>query len=174
MKKLTEVQGLALEWSQPSGFKTNYELHAGPELVATLRFRSSFGSFATAETSDASWTFKRVGIWSPHVTVRPLGAEENIAIFREKTWKGGGTLEFPDGRRIRANTNLWQTRYAFETDAGGDLVAFALGGVFRSSAQVTIDPSATKLTELPLLVTLGWYLAMLMHRDSATVAIAVT
>ena len=170
MKKLTQVMGMDLEWSQPSGFKQNYELHAGTELIATLRFRSSFGSFATAETADGSWTFKRVGFFMTHVTVRLPDSGENLAIFREKTWKGGGTLEFADGCRLLASTNFWQSRYAFETETGGQLVVFEVGGVFRHSAKVKIDASALRRAELPLLVTLGWYLAILMQQDSAAVA----
>ena len=44
-----------------------YELRAGDMLAATLRFRSSFGSFATAEDGDGCWTFKRVGFWQTSV-----------------------------------------------------------------------------------------------------------
>lgn len=168
MKKLIEMMGSELEWTQPSGFKLNYELRAGGDLVATLHFRSSFGSFATAETADECWTFKRVGFWRARVTVRLRGAEDDLAIFHI-AWNGTGTLEFPDGRRVRASTNLWQTRYGLESEEGGKLVNFDVGGVFRHSAKVTIDPSATGREELPLLVTLGWYLAILMQQDAAAV-----
>jgi len=33
-------------------FKMEYELRAGAELVATLCFRSSFGTLATAQSTD--------------------------------------------------------------------------------------------------------------------------
>ena len=63
VKKIGEMIGRKLEWVQPSAWKMQYELRAGDELIATLRFRSSFGSFATAESADGCWTFKRVGFW---------------------------------------------------------------------------------------------------------------
>ena len=47
MKKIPEVIGQELKWVQPSAWKMEYELRAGDELIATLRFRTSFGSFAT-------------------------------------------------------------------------------------------------------------------------------
>ncbi|HEY0722558.1 MAG TPA: hypothetical protein VGD41_00915, partial [Pyrinomonadaceae bacterium] len=63
MRKIADVVGQELEWVQPSVFKMQYELRAGDELAATLRFRSSFGSLATGESADGCWTFKRIGFW---------------------------------------------------------------------------------------------------------------
>jgi hypothetical protein len=77
---------------QPSAWREAYELRAGDDLVATLRFRSAFGSFATAETAEDCWTFKRVGFWKTHVTVRRCGADEDLAVFHNNTWNGGGTM----------------------------------------------------------------------------------
>jgi len=173
MKQLSEVTGLPLQWMQPSAWREAYELRAGDDLVATLRFRSAFGSFATAETADACWTFKRVGFWTTRVTVRQCGADEDLAIFHNNTWNGGGTLEFAGGRRYLASTNFWQTRYELQTAAGETLLRFDIGGFFRHSAQVAIESAALRLTELPLLITLGWYLAVMMHQDSSAAAAVV-
>jgi len=68
MRKIAELIGQQLKWGQPSAFKMQYELQAGDELAATLRFRSSFGSFATGESADGCWTFKRTGFWQTRVT----------------------------------------------------------------------------------------------------------
>src|SRR5512146_2113843 len=106
MKKIHELIGRELKWTQPSAMKMEYELHAGDEVAATLHFRSSFGSFATATSADGSWTFKRVGFWQTQVTIRASGAATNLAIFKNNTWSGGGTLELPDGRKYPANTNF--------------------------------------------------------------------
>lgn len=173
MKRLEQVVGLPLQWMQPSAWREAYELRAGEEVVATLRFRSAFGSFATAETADDCWTFKRVGFWKTRVTVRRCDADEDLAIFHNNTWNGGGTLELTDGRRYLASTNFWQTRYEFQAEAGELLVRFDIGGVFRQSAGVVIQPAALRLIELPLLITLGWYLAVMMHQDSSAAAVVV-
>ena len=112
MKKIAGVIGRELEWVQPSAWKMEYELRAGDELIATLRFRSSFGSFGTGESADGCWTFKRVGFWQTRVTIRGCGSDMDIAMFKNNTWSGGGTLELPDGRKVLATTNLWQTNFA--------------------------------------------------------------
>lgn len=171
MKRLEQVVGLPVQWMQPSAWREAYELRAGEDVVATLRFRSAFGSFATAETADDCWTFKRVGFWRTRVTVRCCDAEQDLAVFHNNTWDGGGALELADGRRFLASTNTWLTRYEFRDEAGEPLLLFAIGGVFHQSAQVTIQPAAVRLDVLPLLLTLGWYLAVMMHQDGAAAAV---
>lgn len=173
MKKINEVIGRELEWVQPSAWKMEYELRAGDDLIATLRFRSSFGSFATAESADGCWTFKRVGFWQTRVTIRGCGSEMDIAMFKNNTWSGGGTLELPDGRKILATTNLWQTNFEFQTEAGEALVRFKTGGLVHLSATVEIEPAAAQVPELPWVVMFGLYLAVMMSSDTAATAGAV-
>ena len=168
MKKIAEVIDRELEWVQPSAWKMAYELRAGDEPVATLRFRSSFGSFATAEGADGCWTFKRVGFWQTRVTIRGCGSEMDIAMFKNNTWSGGGTLELPDERKVLASTNLWQTNFEFKTETGEALVRFKTGGLVHLSATVEIQPDSAGMRELPWVVMLGWYLAVMMYMDTAS------
>jgi hypothetical protein len=167
MRRISDLIGEQLKWVQPGALKMHYELRAADELAASLHFRSSFGSFATAESADGCWTFKRVGFWQTGVTVRHCGGNDDIAIFRNNTWSGGGTLEFPDGGRILASTNFWQTRFEFKTESGETLVEFETGGLIHISAIVEIKPGAVAMPELPLIVMLGWYLVVMMRMDSA-------
>jgi hypothetical protein len=62
-------------------------------------------------------------------------------------------------------------RETYELRAGDDVVASLR---FRQSAQVTIQPVAVRLDVLPLLITLGWYLAVMMHQDSAVAVVVAT
>lgn len=173
MKSLHELAGRELEWKQPHMSRREFELMEGDQVVATLAFRSLLGSFATATTADGSWTFKRVGFWKPHVTVRVAGAENEVATFRNNTWSAGGTLTFPDGQALRASTNFWQSRYDFLNDADEPLVRYhGIRALLRHGATVEITAAGAKLRELPLLVTLGWYLAVKMADDAGGAAAA--
>src|SRR5262249_7418034 len=107
MRSLRETAGRELEWIQPRATRRDFELKDGEATVARLSFRSLFGSYATAEVAEGSWTFKRVGFWQTYVSIRVAGSDAEIAGFRNSTWKFGGTLELPDGRKYRANTNAW-------------------------------------------------------------------
>jgi hypothetical protein len=174
VKKIAEEMGRELEWMQPSAWKMEYELRAGDELIATLRFRSSFGSFATAESADGCWTFKRVGFWQTRVTIRSCGSDMDIAMFKNNTWSGGGTVELPGGRKILATTNLWQTNLDFKTEAGATLIRFKTAGLVHLSAKVEIQPDAAGVPELPLIAMLGWYLAVMMYMDTAATVAAIS
>ena len=174
MQSLVGLTGTALRWEQPSASKMEYELRAnGAATVTTLRFRSMFGSLATAESADGCWTFKRVGFWQPRVTVRVCGSETDIATFTNNTWSGGGTLVLPDSRKLLASTNMWATQYEFKTETDASLIHYKMHGMIRLSSDVTLQPAAADLPELPWLVPFGWYLTILMYMDSAS-ASAVT
>lgn len=167
MRHIAQMVGSDLEWVQPRALRMEYELRAGEEVVATLRFRSSLGSFATAESADGCWTFKRVGFWQTRATVRSCESEAEIATFRQGTWTSGGTLELPDGRKYLASTNCWQTRYHIQTESGEPLIHFTMRGMIRLASHMEIEPVAAELPELPWMAMLGWYLAVMMNNDSA-------
>lgn len=174
MLKLAEWSGHPLKWIQPHAMNMEYELRSGDAVAAALNFRSAWGSLATATSGDGTWTFKRVGFWQTRVTVRAENSDRDLAVFRNATWSGGGTLELPDGRKFLANTNFWSTRYEFKTEAGEPLISFVkIGGLLHMSAEVEIHPAAFQIPETTWMVMLGWYLAVMMFMDSAAATAAV-
>jgi hypothetical protein len=182
MRPLKDVMGEPLHWVQPKAMSRRYELRTEDDLLATLCFESAFGSLATVETADGSWTFKRVGFFKPRVTVRESGAEVDLVVYTPR-WTGSeGTLEFAGGRTFQwRSTNFWATRYEIGDASGNRLIEyksgserFKLADLFKTQALVTIDPLARGLVELPLLVSLGWYLIILLQEDSAAAASAAT
>ena len=170
MQKIVSSIGQPLEWRQPKLLKMEYELKSEDSLLATLRFRSSWGTFATAETADGCWTFKRVGFLRTKVTIRPCNSEVEIAAFKNDTRSDGGSLLFPDSRKYLANTNFWQTQYDFKSENGEPLIHFQNVGFVRASAKVTIYESAKLIPELSWIVALGWYFIIMMNDDSSSAA----
>jgi hypothetical protein len=172
MRKVDELFGKDLKWVQPRALKMHYELLQGEELAATLRFRSSFGTLATAESGDGCWTFKRVGFWQTRVTIRVCGEDTDIAVFKNNTWSGGGTLELADGRKYLASTNFWRGNYEFKTETGETLVKFKNSGLIHLSAEVETGESSRNVPEMKWVIMLGWYLTVMMYMDSAIIAAA--
>jgi len=171
MKRMAELVGRDLIWNQPKALKAAFDLSDGAEVVSTLVFRSSFGSLATATSAEGAWTFKRQGFFHPTVTVRPEGQESDLAIFRNRTWKAGGTLEFPDGRHLLGSTNFWQTRYEWTTENDTPVISYRRrSGILHVSATMVLHDPAKDWPELPWIASLGWYLKVLMQRDSAAAA----
>lgn len=151
-----------------------YRLRDGDATVATLRFRSAWGTLATAESADGCWTFKRVGFLQTRVTIRPCGSEQELAVFKNNSWSGGGTLELPDGRRYQADTNGWMTSYTFSSEADdAPLVRYRrIGGLLHLSSDVGITHAGAEVPELPWLVMLGWYLTVQLHNDASSASAA--
>jgi hypothetical protein len=166
-RRLNELSGQPLALVQPHMMRAEYEIRHGDAVAGTLRFRNSWGTLATAECDGGCWTFKRVGFLQTRVTVRPCDAETEIASFLPNTWMNGGTLRLADGTEYRASTNLWQTRYEFLDAAGSPLISYRMNQVLRLSGEMEIHPGAARRPELPWLAMLGWYLAVMMYRDSA-------
>jgi len=149
-RRSADLAGRDLRWIKSNG----YELRDGDDVVATLRFRSRWGSLATAESADGCWTFKRVGF------LQTLGGETTAV----------GKLQ-----GAAANTSCWMTKFAFSTEAGEPLVRFTkIFGLLKLSSTVDILPAATDQSAPPWLVMLGWYLTIQMHNDAGASAAAVS
>jgi hypothetical protein len=172
MKKIAQAASQMLKWSQVGARR--HELHSDDELVATLEFRSMFGTLGTAEGADGCFTFKRVGFWQSRASIRDCESVAEVALFTNNTWASGGTLEFPDGARYKGTTNFWMTRLEWKSEAEKPLVSFHYGGVFRKRADVEIAPAARQDRHLHLLVTFGWYLAVMLSHDAAATGVVST
>jgi len=171
MRKVADVAAETLTWKETSS--KEFVLQQGDIQVGRLTFRNSWGTQATAESGDGAWTFKRVGFFRPVVTVRRAGSEEDIAAFHNNTWSRGGSLRFADGGpTFHATTNFWHGQYEITTDGERSLVKMHYGGFFRLHADVEIVPEARVMPQLPILVLLSWYLAVMLHRDSTAAGAA--
>ncbi len=172
MRRIGEVRGQELAWTQTGYYHGEYELQAGDEVVATLRWRG--GSLGIAETADGVWSFKRPGLRRSRVSIRRAGSGTEIAVF-SSSWIGGGTLELVGGRLFYwSATNLWRSRWVWREANGTELVSLRSRQRIRLSGQVEWSQAAAALPELDLLVTLGWYLLVMRAQDSTTDAVAAT
>ncbi len=177
MRSFEELKMAKLEWLQPKATVRAFELRTSGEALATLSFKSSFGSLAACATEAGTWTFKRVGFFSPTVTVRADGSSENVATYLPKLLVEG-TLVFRDGRTFRWKpTSFWLRSWAF-VDMSDQPVVTLTSGVehqkltdfFKTQMTVEIAEGAGNHEETPILVGLALYLLLLRQRDSAAVA----
>jgi hypothetical protein len=160
-----------LHWTQPDPFARAYQLGAGGEILATLRWQKPWGSLARATTAAGVWTLKRDGFWHPRILVRAAGSDAEAATFRAG-FGGAGILEMADGRLFFwGSTNFWQVEWIWQDAVKRPLVRFrSKHGLRTAEATVTIEPAGRGHPDLPLLVTLGWYLLMLLALDAASAA----
>jgi hypothetical protein len=176
MRTIRETGQQELTWAQPRKHKREFELRAGEtEVVATLRWENKQSQVAAGEAAEGRWTFRRQGFLHQHVEARLGESELEIARFQPR-WRGGGTLEFPDGRRFGLRpTSFWNAEWAWTT-AENDILLRVKRASRPAPFQGHIDllPGAEALPELSLLILLGWYLVILAADDATAATVAAS
>ena len=180
MEAISSAIGLQLHWVQPKTMERRFELCGDDHLFGSLRFESAFGTLATAELAGVRWTFKRVGFLNPRVTIREAGSNENLAVYWPTFW-GDGWLEYVNGSLFHwKSINFWGTAWGF-ADPQEQLLFLLKSGsehpkladLLKTQAVVGIEPAGQHVPELPLLLSLGWYL-MILHLEDSTTTVATT
>ncbi len=172
MTRMSDLIGVNLDWVQPSS-KQEYELRAMDLVVCRLHVLSSFSSKAEVVSSEGCWVFDRPGFWQHKAVVLESESQQELAVFQRHNWRVGGRIIFADGREFQSTSNFWATQYRIMDETENDLVNYVkIGGFFRASCNVMIQPLAETLRDLAWLVPFGWYLALMMKRDAAAAAAA--
>jgi hypothetical protein len=162
MKKLREVEGRALSWHQSPANKGAWELRVGDDVVGTVAWQNPTvdGTLAVAASADGRWSFKRVGVFSPTVTVRVEGTNTTTATVTPHFGKSIAT--FADGGVMHfARTNFWRDEFAFTDGQGQPLLEFKQKGT-----RVEVAPGADNMPNVALAALLGCYLLHLYFRDA--------
>ena len=172
MRRITQVRGQELAWTQTGYCHGEYELQAGDEVVATLRWHGE--SLAIAETADGHWSFERPGYRRARVSVKTVGSGTQIAVI-SFYWTGGATLELAGGKLFHwSATNFWGSRWGWRDADGTELMSLRSKQRLKVSGLVESSQATATLPEFDLLVTLGWYLLVMHSQDSTTDAVAAT
>jgi len=170
VESLRSLPATSLSWQKVKGDEPLRVLPWNGEPVAELRWNTGIAAEgATARTADGAWGFDRAGLLTKQVRI---DAEAGIsAAYDAAGWEGGGELTTPLGTRLTFRpANVMSTRWAFVDDEGRPYVSFVLEmrRIFRTVQVVRIEPAGVGSGELPLLVTLGSWLAVLARRDQAS------
>jgi hypothetical protein len=161
MKSIRDFATKPMTWTQPTLVRRNYELRAGPDVLAKLHWQMPWGSQAIAETINGAWMFKRDGWFSPNVMI--CDSLKKTANWTLNVKWGEGTFDHPSGysyqwQRLSAGQGEWK----FKSISRQPLIEFTLKpAAFRYESKMQIDVSAPDILELPLLATLGWYIMIL-------------
>ncbi|QOY88652.1 hypothetical protein [Paludibaculum fermentans] len=157
-----------LEWKQLSAFARAYELRSGDSVLASVEFKKVFGTLAEAKTAHEAWTFKRTGFLTPMVTARVAGSEQDVAHYKPGMMGTKGEIFLPGGEVLHMkSTSFWGSQWALMLGDGTALIKFQNQGMLKHGAHVDIEPAARERPDLPLLLTLCWYILALHQQDSA-------
>jgi len=167
MKAFAASFGSEWIWKRPQMWRRQYELRASGELIGRLEARSVLGGSMAGETAGGSWRVRHVGLLRGRSLVTAEGATEPAAEFRPR-WFGAGDIVTARGNRFRWHrSDFWGLRWAMVDSGGLDRLSFARSPAFLSvDTQVTVSPAARDDAELEPLVLLGYFLLLLMVRQS--------
>ena len=165
VRDIKEFTGQHLVWEKPRAMSKEFELRAGEEVLATLKWSKGWWStLAEAASAGGKWTFKRSGFLKSKTTARLPGSESDLATF-EQNWRGAGILQLSSGSTYRWEKDaFWGARFAWKDATGNPLVRFRYRAL--KSGEVEVTPSAASVSDLPLLVVLGWYVLVSSVQES--------
>lgn len=170
MTPFTPRPGAGLVWAQPKALTRSFELRSDDQLIATLDFDSAFGSRASARTAGAVWTFKRTGFFSPKVTARVTGQDQDIAVYHPSFTGSHGRLDLASGEQLQLKcVNFWSTEWAVTDAHENTLMICHNRGIFNQGAELEIVTHACQRQDLALLACMLWYVLILYMEDAAAV-----
>jgi hypothetical protein len=175
VRPIAEAGSQWLQWVQPSLLASVYELRAGDEAFATLRWERALGLLAVAQSAEGTWTFRRRRLPSLRVSAFQGDSAHEIATFQRKpSASEGGALDTASDRRFRWRpTSYWRAEWIWTDAAGAPLIRFKYQfSMLTTRGRIKIEPRAAQLPELSLLVLLGWYLMIVMSEDAMAADLA--
>jgi hypothetical protein len=156
------VDRSVLRWLRTADSPLEFTLSSADRVVGILRWEKTVGSLATAETSDARWTLKRVGFLNPHLTLRVPGAPVDVA--RVTVHSTHHRIEFASGGSYRFHrAGLLVPAWLITTSRGGELVHLepVREGRKLSAGAVLVSSGGQTSSDLTALLVLSWYFIVL-------------
>ena len=152
-------------WRRPALFHRELVLEAGSEALASLRWDRWYNFDAVAESADGRWHVQRLrSIWAmTGVVVREAATGAEVATFQRR-WRGAGEVRFATGARYGWRfEGFWRRIYSWTDASGTPLITIrSVFGFAGYRYEMSVDPAARSLAELPVLVLLGGYVMALL------------
>jgi hypothetical protein len=164
----------SLSWSHINS--REYQLRGEGRVLATLKIDDDLDASMAGKDETRRWTFKRMGLFKFSVSVLAECEGTDCATLVESS-AGEYQVFFPGGESLRWKRTLtsWQEEWGFFDSAGMALIVFVpkvIDSECRASVQVSAAGHA--LSNLDLLVLLGWYIFVSKYRDAAWKSTMIT
>nr|MBN2278759.1 hypothetical protein [candidate division Zixibacteria bacterium] len=170
MKMIPDQPGTVLQWKRLKGISpAAYELYHGHDLLARLCWTKPCGSLATGESTNGTWSLKRIGFFATQVSIRREGSESDLGLFTPN-WKGDGNVTIEGGKTFHwKSDSFWKANFTLTDEAGNVVLSMGHGGFATlEMAQITIGSSKIDNSTLTLLAILAMYVGVLAMEDGAS------
>lgn len=163
-----------LHWRQPDALKRTFDLASSPERVfARMQSLKWTGTLMDAQAATGHWTFKRVGAWTPRITIRNAGQEADLGELSVTNVWLMNKADLRLGAEVVARweqTSVWRGDVQWLTPEGSLLVSYRAGvdaasfaDWFKAQCRVDLTPAGMVHPHRDLLLCVGWYLLVLQN-----------
>jgi hypothetical protein len=144
-----------LAWRQPHWRRTEWELLADGQTIATMVARGSVRERTVAHGPSGDWEFQHR--WTGAASIAPAGSDAVVASYEAGMWGGGVFTTASSLRYLWTREGFWRPQRLIATESGFACIRF--GVVARGSrhgCNVTVEPAGLRIAELEALLLLGW------------------
>jgi hypothetical protein len=166
------VDRSTLRWLRAEQDRHEFQLAAEDDVVATLRWKSTVGSLAVAESAQGRWTLKRTGFLNPAIGLREADTGKDLG--RLLAHGSHGSWIPAEGERLDwRRTSLLIPGWRFQDAKGNVVLEFepVREKLRLVGALLTIAPKSESRPDLLQLLVVGLYfiaLAWLEDQAAAT------
>ncbi|MDW5563733.1 MAG: hypothetical protein SA339_10950 [Methanomassiliicoccus sp.] len=163
----------SLTWRQAGSVRRSYELVSEARILASMQFPRLFSDLAEVRIGDAEYSLDRTGILHPKVILRRGPFQEELGQVM-MGWRAAWTMEILDGRRYTVERrSIWGGLWALIGSSNEVLAEVRVRpAILRQEAEVTVHERGSRDRDLPLFLTVAWYLVILNQQDSAAASSA--
>jgi len=168
MKKLSDYPGIELKLHQNSILKREFELKSGDDLIAKLYYPKFLSDLAELTIWEETYEFYRPKFFSRDVNIRKKGYQNPFARFKNNFWGSRGVLKLPRGITLNMKFGFFRKQAEIYLGENELLVSILNRFSIKERSEIVIEKRSEIIDEHPWIVMLGFYLALLMKRSSAT------
>jgi hypothetical protein len=159
MKNLSSFYGKQLVFTQPSVWKTYYELRCDNDVIGTVKKISSFGFRMEINIFKDKWTFYRPSFWRSEIAIRQSGYTLPYAKYKGGKFKQPGTIELPKGGRIKIVFKAFRKDFEIQDSSGQVLIKFVDKAKFRTLIEISVIKRSELVDKYPWMIVMAWYIS---------------
>ena len=167
MKNLSSYYGKQLVFTQPSVWKSYYELKSDSEILGTVKNVKKFGFRLEVSIFNNKWIFYRPSFWRSEIAIRQSGYTLPYAKYKGGKFKQHGMVELPKGGRIKIVLKPFKKDYEIQDSSGRVLIKLADKVRFRTTVEISVMKRFELIDKYPWIVILAWYISAMRKRAAA-------
>ena len=159
-----------MAFTQPSVWKTYYELKCDDQILGTVKKIKKLSFQLEINIFDNKWIFYRPSFWRSEIAVRQSGYTLPYAKYKDGIFKQHGMIELPKGGRVKIVFKAFKNDYEIQDSSGQVLVKLTDKVKFRTAVDISIMKRSELIDKYPWVIILAWYISAVRKHAAAGAA----